>query len=71
MPQAEWRSPGAYDDLRALDAPGLAWQFLRRNPTFQRDRKRLEEAAKRGVLSADEADAFARRWGVRFPDAQE
>ncbi len=66
MSGADWRSPSAYEDLRSLDAPGFAWEFLRRNPAFQRDRKRLEEAAKRGTLSAEEADAFARRWGVRF-----
>ncbi len=70
MAEAEWRSPGAYEDLRALDAPGFAWEFLRRNPAFQRDRKRLEEAAERGTLSAKEADAFARRWGVRFHDEE-
>jgi Proteobacterial transcriptional regulator-like domain len=69
-PEAEWRSPAAYEDLRSLDAPGFAWEFLRRNRAFQQDRKRLEQAAERGALSADEADAFARRWGVRFPGAE-
>ena len=63
---ANWRSPAAYEDLRSLDALGFAWEFLRRNRAFQRDRRRLEEAAERGTLSADEAEAFARRWGVRF-----
>jgi hypothetical protein len=71
MSGADWRSPAAYEDLRSLDAPGFAWEFLRRNRAFQQHRKRLEHAAEQGVLSADELDGFARRWGVRFPDAQE
>lgn len=71
MSGADWRSPAAYEDLRSRDAPGFAWEFLRRNHAFQQDRKRLEQAAEQGVLSADELDRFARRWGVRFPDAQE
>ena len=71
MPGADWRSPAAYEHLRSLDAPGFAWEFLRRNSAFQRDRRKLELAAERGALSADELDRFARRWGVRFPDAQD
>lgn len=70
MPRADWRSPAAYEDLRSLDAPGFAWEFLRRNRTFQRDRTKLEQAAERGPLSADDLDGFARRWGVRFRGAQ-
>jgi len=66
MNRADWRTPGAYEELRSLDAPGFAWEFLRRNPDFQQDRGKLERAARRGVLIQAEADAFARRWGVRF-----
>ncbi len=66
MPHAEWRSPAAYEDLRSLDAPGFAWEFLSRNPAFEGDRRKLERAGSRGPLSADELDGFARRWGVRF-----
>ncbi len=70
MPRAEWRSPAAYEDLRSLDAPGFAWEFLSRNPAFEGDRRRLEQAGHRGPLSADELDGFARRWGVRFRNAR-
>ena len=66
MPRAEWRSQAAYDDMRSLDAPGFAWEYLRRNSDFQQHRRKLERAARRGVLNQAEADAFARRWGVRF-----
>ena len=66
MPRAEWRSKAAYDDLRSLDAPGFAWQFLNRNLDFERDWKRLERASEHRPLAAIELDRFAERWGVRF-----
>ena len=66
MPRAEWRSQAAYEDLRSLDAPGFAWEFLSRNPAFERDCKRLEHADDQDPHSAGEQDNFARRWGVRF-----
>ena len=66
MGRADWRSPGAYEELRSLDAPGFAWEYLRRNPDFLRERRKLERAARRGVLDPAEVDAFSRRWGVRF-----
>ena len=66
MSRADWRTPGAYEELRSLDAPGFAWEYLRRNSDFQQDRRELERAARQGVLDQAEADAFARRWGVRF-----
>jgi hypothetical protein len=70
MPRAEWRSPAAYEDLRSLDAPGFAWEFLSRNPAFEHDRIRLEQASEDHPLSADELNGFARRWGVRFRGAR-
>ncbi len=66
MTRARWRSPATYEDLRSLDAPGFAWEFLSRNPAFERDCKRLELAASQGPLSAGELTSFAQRWGVRF-----
>ena len=66
MSRADWRSPSAYEELRSLDAPGFAWEFLRRNPDFQQDRGKLEKASRRGALNQAEVEAFARRWGVRF-----
>jgi hypothetical protein len=66
MFRADWRSPEGYEDLRSLDAPGFAWEFLSRNPAFESDCKRLEQAASQGPLSAGELASFAQRWGVRF-----
>jgi hypothetical protein len=70
MPRADWRSPATYEALRSLDAPGFAWEFLTRNAAFERDFERLELASENGPLSADELTGFARRWGVRFCQAQ-
>ena len=70
MPRAEWRSQAAYEDLRSLDAPGFAWEFLSRNPAFERDCKRLQHADDQDPHSAGEQDDFARRWGVRFRKAR-
>ena len=66
MSSPDWRSPGEYRGLQSLDAPGFAWEYLRRNPDFAHDRQKLERAAREGDLNADEADAFARRWGCKF-----
>jgi hypothetical protein len=66
MSHADWRNPGAYEELRSLDAPAFAWEYLRRNPDFQQDRRKLEQANRRGAPNQTEVDAFARRWGVRF-----
>ena len=70
MPRAEWRSQAAYEDLRSLDAPGIAWEFLSRNPAFERDCQRLAHADDQDPHSAGEQDDFARRWGVRFRKAR-
>src|SRR5579864_3881377 len=66
MSHADWRAPGAYEDLRSLDAPGFAWEYLRRNPDFLRHRRKLDRSARDGSLDQAEVDAFTRRWGVRF-----
>jgi hypothetical protein len=66
MSHGDWRSPSAYEDLRSLDAPGFAWEYLERNPDFIRERRNLERAARGGVLIPAEVEAFTRRWGVRF-----
>jgi hypothetical protein len=66
MDRTDWESAGAYDRLRALDAPGFAWEFLTRNQKFQRDYNRLQRAAERGRRDRDAEDCFALRWGVRF-----
>ena len=66
MNRADWRSPDAYEHLRSFDAPGFAWEYLRRNSDFLQERRKLERAARQGALDPAEVDAFTRRWGLRF-----
>ncbi len=66
MPRADWRSTAPYDDKRKLDAPGFAFEFLRRNAEFVKDHERLVRLAGRNVLSRKSRENFARRWGLRF-----
>ncbi len=70
MPRADWRSTAPYDDKRKLDAPGFAFEFLRRNADFVRDHQRLVRLASRNALSRKSREAFARRWGLRFRQAR-
>jgi hypothetical protein len=66
MPQGDWQFETAYEDKYALDAPGFAFEYLRRNRSFIRDHRRLESLLKRDMLSQKTRDAYARRWGMRF-----
>jgi hypothetical protein len=38
MTSDDWRSPARYEDLRSLDGPGFAWEYLRRNTAFSDER---------------------------------
>ena len=66
MSRADWRSLAAYENLRSLDAPGFAWEFLSRNPEFERDRAQLEELCESDP-SVAELERFTLRWGCTFP----
>jgi Family of unknown function (DUF6499) len=61
----EWRSASAYTYLNELNPAELAWEFLRRNPDYQRDyRTAVEET----TSEAEPAERLALRWGLRFSD---
>lgn len=66
MARADWRSAAPYEHLRTLDAPGIAWEFLSRNPEFEEDNRKLEAIGRDRVLTPNELDGFAQRWGLRF-----
>lgn len=66
MGSADWRSPDGYKDLLQLDAPGLAWEFLRRNPVFLQDHAKMQHAVENNRGTPQELEAFALRWGIRF-----
>lgn len=46
MPKSDWRSPDAYMFLKGADVAGFAWEYLRRNPAFERDRLNLARAVR-------------------------
>ncbi|MCW0983668.1 DUF6499 domain-containing protein [Agrobacterium sp. BT-220-3] len=64
MPSSDWRSPAAYGHALSIPAAGFAWEYLRRDDDYRRDFERVY--ALRGHDS-DLNDAFANRWGLRFP----
>ena len=66
MPQGTWQLDAAYEDKHALDPPGYALEYLRRNRTFVRDTKRLERHLALGTLTRQMRTVYARRWGLRF-----
>lgn len=66
MSRPNWRDPAEYEHLRNADVATLAGEFLKRNPDFQADRRRLTWLAAQHDLTMAERDTFALAWGVRF-----
>lgn len=64
MPEgSSWRNAANYEYLQHLAPAELAWEFLRRNPDYERDYSRASRKA-----DAATVDALTARWGLRFPD---
>ncbi len=64
MPEhGKWRISTAYDYVNDLDAPDFAWEFLRRNPEYQQDYKRLRD---RGPDDEKAEIALSNKWGLSF-----
>lgn len=59
---ADWRHGKAHDYVDRLDPAGLAWEFLRRNRTYQGDYERVPKQKRESA-----SDALTRLWGLRFP----
>lgn len=64
MPRTpDWRLSSTADALNQLDRAGLAWEFLRRNPGYRKDYRRIDHDA----ADADgTATAAGERWGLCF-----
>ena len=60
MPTHDWRSSDAYDYAEDLDKPGLAWEYLRRNPKYC---AAFEDVAGDADIGDD---GPAQDWGLRF-----
>ena len=60
--ETDWRNATHYQYLIDLTPSELAWEFLRRNPEYEREVAMFD--------SADEhaATALTAHWGLRFPD---
>ena len=55
---SQWRDPQAYAFVTGATADEIAWEFLRRNPQYQRD------FAASGSVKA--MHALRKRWGLQF-----
>ncbi|QOZ36383.1 transcriptional regulator domain-containing protein [Bradyrhizobium sp. CCBAU 53421] len=62
MPGYDWRSEEAYSGLKNAEAADLAWEWLRRDPDYQKDYAIL---SRRGRSSAT-TERFRRKWGLSF-----
>jgi len=60
MAQFDWRSPKAYSQLETAELPGLAWEYLRRNPVYREEYWALVDA--NGETPAE----FRKKWGLTF-----
>ena len=60
----DWRNAATYAYLQQLNRAELAWEFLRRNPNYDRD---FRAAARRTSDQVDFPERLTRRWGLRFP----
>ncbi|WP_353642539.1 DUF6499 domain-containing protein [Mesorhizobium sp. WSM2239] len=68
--QPDWWDERSYDYATQLTRRGWAWEFLRRNPAFQRDliaaQEQVRYQASRPPLDVIESAADLSRWGVSF-----
>ena len=68
--EADWRDERAYDYTAALTPREWAWEFLRRNPAFQRDlvaaRQQAESWSHQPLLDVVASAGDLSRWGVLF-----
>lgn len=58
-----WRSEAAYNYVDELRPSELAWEFLRRNPEYQKAYRQLVSIDR---LTEQAAREFAEQWGLRF-----
>ncbi|WP_425374439.1 transcriptional regulator domain-containing protein [Mesorhizobium kowhaii] len=69
----DWRRHEAYHYVRRLPRTAWAWEFLRRNPQFQRDHARIAPPAcivrKRAdtrIIELTTGSSFLRQWSLLF-----
>jgi Family of unknown function (DUF6499) len=60
---SDWRSAAAYAYLNDLSPTELAWEFLRRNPDYQRDYRTIVREAPR---DGEFPEPLIQQWGLAF-----
>jgi hypothetical protein len=60
-PVLDWRSAAAYAYVYDLNPAKLAWEFLRRNPGYQRD-------CRATAGPAEFSEQVILRWGLPYSD---
>jgi hypothetical protein len=60
----KWRLPAAYRHVGSSSRAGLAWEFLRRNRTFQDAYRRLAGAPTQKSDAPAEQQPEAKPWGL-------
>ncbi len=61
MKPPDWRSPEAYKGVAHLPVRDIAWEFLRRNPSYRRAFKKAQ------IAEEDSNKSFIDHWGINFP----
>ena len=62
MSESEWRSPEPYAIMQDAEAADFAWEFVRRNPDYRQDHRKLQSDGSLFRVSRK----FRRRWGFLF-----
>lgn len=65
MGDEDWRSEERYAGLEHASPSSLAWEFLRRNPDYQRDFDRIKRRRAFSAEPGANADPI-QRWGLTF-----
>ncbi|WP_414153806.1 transcriptional regulator domain-containing protein [Paracoccus denitrificans] len=60
----DWRASVAYRHAKTIPAAGFAWEYLRRDDEYHQDFRAISRMRN---PTGPRLDAFARRWGLRFP----
>lgn len=59
-----WRSSERYAHVETMDAPDVAWEWLRRNESYDRDFQALTDGKDD---PSKLTETIGQRWGLRFP----
>lgn len=65
MLDIDWRSSAAYRHAKKIAAAGFAWEYLRRHDEYRHDFQTIARTKRPGI---ERLEAFAQRWGLRFPE---